>query len=731
VRRAPAAFFLILGTAVIIAVAPGARTQDASPPPQPSAKVERVEVRLAQFDVVVRDAEGKIATGLGPADFEVLESGSPLEVVAVDEWGASTFATAAEGKPTESAPVPSGSPEPVATGARPVPSADEQRSIVLLFDGLNTTSALKFNQAKRAALGFVRAHVRSDDLVAVYQLDLALRPQCGFTNDVTALSSSIHDLAWMPSSSLSDQIAENIMGYRNSVGAKYAESRLTRGAIMSNEQLEWQRNHTYSLLTTVAEVFDGLPGRRILVYLSGGFPLTTPGDIERDQGGFTPKLRTLMRGLSGSGVAVYSLDVGDDLTIGDVSRPIDWRAAASTLGLDDSILTDIGLDDQLTRNSASARRQSLGVIAVESGGRLLTMSDLSKAFEVIQEESTRFYRLSCRVSKVASGDRYRSLTIKVRRPGFKATARKGRYGDMVPGGTLQTSALSLADTTPAFRAISLTATTTFLPFPSTSGAVPVVVVAEALGPLSYPADGQGGAKLDVDFFLVARAGGEVVARYSRSVDGAMKAGGADAIRRAFRVEGRLDLAPGTYELQAIVRINDPPQLGTWKAPLVFSAPPPEGSGLRIAGLVLSPPTEGASPLLARVEARPGAIDPFQIGENVRLLPATRPAYPAPGELVAMFWLRGLAVPETGAPKIDVKVEVEDSTGSVREVASQLLAFVPWPDGGHSGLVKLDLTPLPAGAYVLRLRIDEREPSTASAEATSAFHVVRSDSPIGS
>src|SRR4029453_18036384 len=114
--------------------------------------------------------------------------------------------------------------------------------------------------------------------------------------------SSIHDLAWMPSSTLSDQIAENIMGYRNSVGAKYAESRLTRGAIMSNEELEWQRNHPYSLLTTVAEVFDGLPGRRILVYLSGGFPLTTPGDIERDQGGLTPKLRTLMRSLSGSGV---------------------------------------------------------------------------------------------------------------------------------------------------------------------------------------------------------------------------------------------------------------------------------------------------------------------------------------------------------------------------------------------------------------------------------------------
>lgn len=57
----------------------------AAPPAAPPA--ERIEVRLAQFDVVVRDKSGAIVTGLGPEAFTVLEDGSPMEIVAVDEWG--------------------------------------------------------------------------------------------------------------------------------------------------------------------------------------------------------------------------------------------------------------------------------------------------------------------------------------------------------------------------------------------------------------------------------------------------------------------------------------------------------------------------------------------------------------------------------------------------------------------------------------------------------------------
>ena len=68
-------------------------------------------------------------------------------------------------------------------------------------------------------------------------------------------------------------------------------------------------------------------------------------------------------------------------------------------------------------SSASSRREFLGVIAAETGGRLLTQTDLSKAFDAIQEESTQFYRISCRVPVTRAAVRYRKLVIKVKTAG--------------------------------------------------------------------------------------------------------------------------------------------------------------------------------------------------------------------------------------------------------------------------------------------------------------------------
>jgi len=65
--------------------------------------VETVRVQLAQFDVVVRDKQGRIIPGLGKDDFEVLEDGKPLVVEAVDAWGQ---------EPAKQTATPSAEPSP-------------------------------------------------------------------------------------------------------------------------------------------------------------------------------------------------------------------------------------------------------------------------------------------------------------------------------------------------------------------------------------------------------------------------------------------------------------------------------------------------------------------------------------------------------------------------------------------------------------------------------------------
>src|SRR5262245_21459370 len=103
----------------------GLSTSNPSPPVPPA---EHVEVRLAQFDVVVRDSSGRVVSGLSKDDFTVLEDGIPMDVVAADEWGVNVA-------PAPRLSVPArddikASPE--AMKAAPAGAEAERRSIVLV-----------------------------------------------------------------------------------------------------------------------------------------------------------------------------------------------------------------------------------------------------------------------------------------------------------------------------------------------------------------------------------------------------------------------------------------------------------------------------------------------------------------------------------------------------------------------------------------------------------------------
>ena len=363
-------------------------------PPQAVPGVEQITVRLAQFDVIVRDKNGRVVHGLGPKDFEVVEDGVPLEVVAVDEWGAphdTSAPTPAKGSsavvPPQNAQAPAGEPAPAPS---PTPAAspqapEERRSFVIVFDALGETTALRMSQAKAAAIQFVRTKFRPGDIGAVYQMDLTLRAQTGVTSDREALASGIQKVAWLPPSSLADQVSESVLAYMGEANHSVALSRLQQQSATVAGQLDWQREHIYDSLTDLTAVFQGMPGKRVMVLASPGFPMTTTSDQRFQLGGFTPKFQQLVKTLATYGVTVYSLDLGGELSAGDASNAIDWRVAVGKLGMDENVLSDLGLERTLGTNSASSRRQFLGVIASESGGRMLTDTNLDKAFAAIDE----------------------------------------------------------------------------------------------------------------------------------------------------------------------------------------------------------------------------------------------------------------------------------------------------------------------------------------------------------
>lgn len=651
-------------------------------------------MRLAQFDVVVRDSSGKLVSGLGPEDFAVLEDGRPLEVVGVDPWGFDRAPAA----PSSDRPPGAAAPAP------PSPAQREKRSFVILFDAMSGTSALRFTQAKRAAMGFVRNRLGEDDTAVVYSLDLALRAQSGFTSDREELARSIERIPWMPGSTLADDIAESVMAYRSRAGYKMMEPRLEQQSQLEAERLDWTREHFYRGLQDLQDVFRALPGKRVLVVASAGFPMTAAGRYQRELGGFTPEFKELVRLLQRTGVVVYTIDIGDDLAFSDVSKTIDWRIAAGKLGMEETVLDDLGLDTGMGAGSAIQRRQVLGVLAAETGGRMLTQSDFEKAFAAVDEESGNFYRISCNVPERAGDVKYRRVEIRAKRPGLRVQSRRGRYGDIVPAAQRPAAAETAATSLDRYDPLGVRAGTASLP-EAVDGRIPVAVVAEVLGPVRFPTDAEGNGTLDLDFFAVARVGDEVVGRYSKRFAARVRSEGAGALRDAFRLEGRMSLPPGLYDLQTSVRIENPPQFGSWTGSLAVQ--PQGGSSPRISAAWLAADGPRASPLVSRAELPEGAADPLAMAPGVRVLPAVAFGWKRGDPLLAVLWLKDLVPGDGGAPpRLKIDVAATSADGAEAVPTGKLLLFEPDGPGRWRALIEVDTGTLEPGPW--RLRISARD-----------------------
>jgi VWFA-related protein len=704
-----------------ILVGPVLAASLAEPPATTTASkgFEQVTVRLAQFDVVVRDASGKFVSGLGPGDFKVFEDGSPLEIVAVDEWG---------GGPQGTSPSPASSESTTGGEAStpPPPSQEpERRSFVLVFDALGESTALRMNQAKRAAVEFVRTRFKSGDVGCVYQLDLTLRSLSGVTSDRDVLVRGIEQVAWMPASSLADQVSESVLAYTGQTNQSVARERLSQQSANVAGQLDWQREHVYQSLGDLANVFQSMPGKRALVLASPGFPMTTNADQRLQTGGFTLKFQNLIKSMATYGITVYSIDIGSELTAGDASAAIDWRVAAGKLGMDENVLTDLGLERTLGTNSASSRRQFLGVVAAETGGRMLTDTNLARSFATIDEESAHFYRLSCRVP-VSSANRYRGFKVTVSRDKCTVATRRGRYSDIAPlerapGGK---DAAVPVDSLAGYKRLSARGTAFPLPAGETDR-IPIVVVLQVVGPVELPVNAEGASNLDLDVRIVARAAEEIVSRYERGFTATLKRG-SDPVRAGFRIEGRLELPPGIYDVQGTVRLAAPAQLATWAG--TVAVPPQSKTSPTILGPMLIAADDAAVPLLSQ-PPQPAA-DALAVKSGTRFLPATASEFAPEQPLLAMFWLKGFASADDPSPSVEFSANLVDAAGTVVPAPSQLLYFGRAGSGALCAIVRFDNASVRAGTYLLQVAATPPGAATAITRRTSPFAVRQATSTPG-
>ncbi len=279
--------------AVVVLVTFGWAAEPDSEPEQTSGFTDQVSVNLVNIDVFVRDGKGDAVTDLEIADFIVRQDGEVQEITNFAVLTEEVFVNAYD----ESVPViPAPLPEPT----RPVDSATEEAPelrpiwLVLYVDSENL-HPIHATRVLRRVREFVNVSLRPPVQMMVVANQAGLKVVQPFTDDPRAVNGALRGIGeysggWVDRESarndliaeMHDEKANNKYGggdYEQNSGQR-GGSNTRRGVyqrIVSYAQEE-SNNLSFSLsaLRQAIDTLAGLEGRKSIIYVSDGLPMT-PG----------------------------------------------------------------------------------------------------------------------------------------------------------------------------------------------------------------------------------------------------------------------------------------------------------------------------------------------------------------------------------------------------------------------------------------------------------------------
>jgi VWFA-related protein len=398
---------------LVIAVAAlqaGAQTSDQAPaagagaPGQPA--VFRVATRLVQVNVVVHDRRGEPVTDLKKEDFTITERGKPQPI---------SFFTM-ESADRRSATAAASLPPHVFSNMFAERAGVPTSITVVLLDLLNTSWADQ-HYARKGLMKFL-AQVQPQDRIALYALGArSLTLLHDYTTDASSLVARLKKENGELSSDLEastlnpdtqQELRDLDLGALADANQREADF-FTAGRVMN----------TLSTLEAIAQHLSGVPGRKSLIWLSGGFPLTIGFEAmpaagsTRDSRTFTAEMDAAVRALNNSGIAVY---------------PVDARGLMVMPGLDAA--TRRASNAPIAIRMAPIRDNIDGMkeLADRTGGRAaFNTNDLGAAVRRAIDDARVTYTIGYYPSDEAQDGKFREIKVKVNRPDVDVRYRRGYF----------------------------------------------------------------------------------------------------------------------------------------------------------------------------------------------------------------------------------------------------------------------------------------------------------------
>lgn len=709
---------LILVTGVIVT---GLVAQTSAPAPDAAGQKPAFKSNVEEtvMDVVVRDKKGRLVKDLKETDFTVTDAGQtrPIKSFRIVEG---TEAVSASGGRTQLDPL------------------RQLRLITLVFQG-GDQNAKKL--ARDAALELIKQELAQNVYVSVMAIDHRLQAIQPFTNDRQLLRKAIGRATASVSDYTSDtaQVRSGLEqmlgpmqggdssatgranalssaaanasgpGAANSSGSTAAMAQLMLNILQgaqADESTDESRRSVFPLLDLVKEQYR-LPGRKTILYFSGGFPIV--------QGTEDP-FKQIISIANRANVSFYSIDInglttgvgfglstGSDMatrsttssTASGASGALNEAAAASRSNASSSTTGITAEQAQAVDKAMDAGKgdtqQTIRMLAEQTGGVLIAnANDFRAPIRKVTEDVQSFYEITYDPQIQKYDGAFHKVFVKTDIADLKVQSRAGYFA--LPPNLTQGGQLLAAYEVPLLQALEtqplkqdFVFQSEAMHFRASSGRTCEVVVDIPVGGLTFEENKPAGY-FDGKMAYVAvvkDADGQVVKKLRQEVPMRVTPDKLAAYKASshFIYNEGIDLAPGKYTLETAVIDMPSQKLSARRASFVV---PPQSDSLGISSVALirntkakDASTKADDPMLMSDKVVTPTVNPVLKKADFNMISFYMTIYPNKKSaekptLVMIFSKDGQILGKANAPQLGDP----DSQGRIQYVANAPASALP-------------------------------------------------------
>jgi VWFA-related protein len=532
-------------------------------------KIEfRTETILVQVPIVVTDKSGNHIHGLTKEDFHIFENGTEHKLSTFEEIvSTKTKLPVVAQKPGEFSNL--------------TLSEQQPRTVtVIALDTVNTPF-LDQTYGRRELVKYLSSSLDSGQVLALMIITShGLQIVQGLTGDPAQLMEVLKkaggELPAMHGVDI-DARADAALGDIHEVPSVSAGSDpsaaidafVERGdAIYSQFQQQNAIETTMNAFLGIAWSLSGVPGRKSLIWATGGFPFTISSPAAVPGGYLSQLYERSMAALTEAQISVYPVDIRGLLVtspMGDVSQ--------SRVRAGPALMRQLSNRSWLQQSSID----TLNEFADMTGGKAFyNTNDLASSFKRAADDASSYYLAGYYLDKNNNHAGWRQLKVKVDKKDTEIRARKGFF---VTNATIhlertRTSDLSYALTSP-IEGTGVPVTVTWLGI-SGDGAKKKAEFQVRLPPNSVSIEGGAGQNhLNFDFALAAfdnsSKKGQPAMTIGKTITSAVpEAQMAALLKQGIGVKNAIELVPGQYTVRVVIRDNVTGKIGSVTAPLTVN-----------------------------------------------------------------------------------------------------------------------------------------------------------------